>query len=196
MLDDLIVSWIAWPFANEQFWTGEGNITNSRLALKLLKLIPESLWTRPLANDDTAPIKDEKTWTNQVYESVNPPLTDVMERAKFILPSQLVSKVFQLSSKSMSDETIASDRLLIVLEMVYCLLDHEPPALKDVQGRAWIGSIVKSLSKVQSFTVVDAMISSVLKATRSSAFKSHLDQSHSSIMTAMLDTVSTYVESG
>jgi hypothetical protein len=166
------------------------SITKSRLALQLLKLIPESLWTRPPAIDDTTPIKDEKTWTNQVYESANPPLADLMERAKFILPSQLVSKVFQLSSKSMSDDTIASDRLLIVFEMVYCLLDHEPPALKDIQGRAWIGSIVKSLSKVQSFTVVDAMISSVLKATRSSAFKSHLDQSHSSIMTAMLDTVS------
>jgi len=119
-----------------------------------------------------------------------------MERAKTSLPSHLVSKIFKLSSKSMSGDPIASDRLLIVFEMVYCLLDHEPPALKDVQGRAWIGSIVKSLSKVQSFTVVDAMISSVLKATRSSAFKSHLDQSHSSIMAVMLDTVSTYPESG
>jgi hypothetical protein len=166
------------------------NITHSQLALQLLKLIPESLWTRLPGIDDTAPVKDEKTWTNQVYESANPPLADLMERARFILPSQLVSKVFELSSKSMSDDTMASDRLLIGFEMVYCLLDHEPPALKDVQGRAWIGSIVKRLSKVQSFTVVDAMISSVLKATRSSAFKSHLDQSHSPIMTAMLDTVS------
>jgi hypothetical protein len=193
MLDDLIVSWITWSFVNEQSSASENHITNSQLALQLLELIPESLWTRPPANDDTTPIKDEKTWTAQVYESVNPPLADLMERAKVSLPSHLVSKVFQLSSKSMSNDNIASDRLLIVFEMVYCLLEHEPPALKDVQGRAWIGFIVKSLSKVQSFTVVDAMISSVLRATRSSAFKSHLDQSHSSIMAAMLDTVSSFL---
>jgi len=164
--------------------------------VQLLKLIPESFWTRPPTIDDTTPIKDEVSLIAQVYETANPPLADLMERAKATLPSHLVSKVFQLSSKSMSGDTIAPDRLLVAFEMVYCLLEHEPPALKDVQGRAWIGSIVKSLSKVQSFTVVDAMISSVLKATRSTVFKSHLDQSHSSIMAAMLDTVSTYAEFG
>ena len=190
ILDDLGVSWTAWPFADEQSAPSQGDTTKTQLALQLLKLIPESFWTRSAAIDDTPPIKDEEAWTTQVYQSANPPLADLMERARATLPSHIVSKVFQLSSKSMSDDTLAPERLLIVFEMVHCLLDHEPPSLKDVRGRAWIGSIVKRLSNIQSFSVVDAMISSVLKATRSSAFKSHFDQSHSSIMTVMLDTVS------
>jgi hypothetical protein len=175
---------------DKQSSTSEHNVAHSQLALKLLRLVPDSLWTRPIGVDDTSSVKDEASWTTQLYGTASPPLTDLLEKSKATLPTQLVSKVFQLSSKALSNSLIASEELLVVFEIVYFLLDQEPPALKDVEGRAWIGSIVKSLSSVPSFAVVDAMISSVLKATRCSAFQSHLDQSHSSIMTAMLDTVS------
>lgn len=139
---------------------------------------------------DRTSFKDEGPWSTQVYRTANPPLADLLEKVKATVPSQLVSKVFQLSSKSLSDSSTASETQLVVLELVDCLLDQEPPSLKDVQGRAWIGSIVKSLSNMKSFPVVDAMISSMLKACRSSAFRPHLDRSHSTIMTNMLDTVS------
>jgi hypothetical protein len=47
-----------------------------------------------------------------------------------------------------------TDNLLTIFEMIGCLLDQESPALKNVQGRAWVGTIVKSLVNV-SFKVYE-----------------------------------------
>ena len=71
-----------------------------------------------------------------------------MDKAKTTLPSKLVSSVFQLSSNAISESLQDTDNLLTIFEMIGYLLDQEPVAFKDVQGRAWIGNIVKSLAKV------------------------------------------------
>jgi hypothetical protein len=47
--------------------------------------------------------------------------------------------------------------------------------------------------QVGSFTLVETMITAVLKASRSSIFSTQLGDSHSTTMSVMLDTVSLYV---
>lgn len=114
--------------------------------MQLLKLIPTTLLGQS-ATETYHPELDDKSWTELVYESANPDLQQLVARAKTRMPPRLVSTLFQLSNSLLSRRLTNSD-ILKVTEMTGILIDADCPSLRNVQGRAWLGSIIKSLPTV------------------------------------------------
>lgn len=119
------------------------------LAAQLLRSIPATTLSHTAGESENANTDgSERKWTDLVYGSANPNLQELVAQAKISLPPRLVVKIFQLSNFVLARHTIDTLAMLRLVEITGAFIDAESPSLRNVQGRAWLGRIIKSLPAV------------------------------------------------
>lgn len=158
-------------------------------AVALLGVIPDSVFT---ASDDEVSSKSDKAADELAYGD-NVDADGAAREVRARVASGIVESVFK-ASQTASAAGWQPDALLHVARLNQLLIDREVPPLSKVDSKAWVDAVIGRLDKVRSFAIVEVLVDSALKASRSQLFSPPIDLSSGAVMMPVLDAVSRGME--
>lgn len=160
-----------------------------RTAVALLAVIPDVLFS---GSEETSSGDGIESVLKLAYGDTVKVEQASSEIRQHVAPG-IVASVFK-ASETASEAGWQPDALLHVARLNQLLIDREVPPLSKVDSQKWANAVLGRLSKVRSFAVVDVLVDSALKASRSKLFVPPIDLSSGAVMTPVLDAVSSFGE--
>ncbi|WVQ78778.1 hypothetical protein IAT38_000869 [Cryptococcus sp. DSM 104549] len=158
------------------------------LAVSLLRHIHSSTFTK--ASSSLSSSSHDTSAAEEAYS-----LAEITPRVESRLHSEVLPRIVQ-NAFSVCELALAENDLGALLDAVHVvsnLIDHEAPPLASIDGPRWLSSLVRTMSRVSSFVVVEALVVAALKASRCSVFKPAVVITSDATMSAILDSLFRYL---
>ncbi|WVF67091.1 hypothetical protein IAT40_001836 [Kwoniella sp. CBS 6097] len=162
-----------------------------RLAIALLKLISSGTFAKS-AESIEAGTPEQRTVAENLYNSDGDPHNAQQRIHTQVLP-RIVSQSFRISETALCNYLEEPESLLDAIKIVSVLINHEVPALASVDGPQWLNKIIKGLSSVSSFVIIESLVTAALTASRCPTFKPSISITSDTTMSAILDSLFRYL---
>ncbi|OCF39597.1 hypothetical protein I317_06612 [Kwoniella heveanensis CBS 569] len=171
--------------------TVKSSLVAFRLATALLGLMSSGTFAKSATANKGATV-EQRTVAENLYNSDGDPHNAQQRIHTQVLP-RIVEQAFRICQTSLSRHLEEPESLLDAVKIVSTLIDHEVPALAAIDGQQWLAKIIGGLSTVNSFIVIEAIVTTALKASRCSIFKPSVSITSDVTMSAILDSLFRYL---
>ncbi|WVQ73679.1 hypothetical protein IAR50_003259 [Cryptococcus sp. DSM 104548] len=158
------------------------------LAVHLIQAIPTVILSRSSVaiehKSDLAPIAQVLYSGDQLPE-------DIESRIRAETLPSIVESAFAINALALDTTDVTF--MLNSTRIVSALIESETPSLALVNGSSWLSSVIRGLSRLSTFVVVESLVCVALKASRCAIIQPPLDLTSETNMFAFLDSLFRYL---